>query len=189
MKGKDLLLPVLCSIMDMIAVIGAGRHSGKTTAVEALVRELKKRGLKVGTIKQIHEQDFSIDKRGKDSWRHVGAGADVVVTASPAEVAAIKRIPGKDRFQEAVMLLDGQNLDIVIVEGHPGISVPMVYAARGEGATKAKPIDDNVICIVSLTPENFHESRLPVYHIIKESPRIADLVLKKLEKGERGAGE
>ena len=166
--------------MDVIAVIGAGQNSGKTTAVEALVREFKKRGIKVGTIKQIHEGNFTIDKKGKDSWRHAEAGAEIVVAASPSEVAAIKRIEGKNRFKEALALLKGQELDLVIVEGHPGVSVPMVYAARDVKKEGAKPMDENVLCIVSLSPEKFPKGGLPVYHTIKEISNVASFILERL---------
>jgi molybdopterin-guanine dinucleotide biosynthesis protein len=44
--------------MNVVAVIGAGQNSGKTTAVVALVSEFGLRGLRVGTIKQIHERKF-----------------------------------------------------------------------------------------------------------------------------------
>jgi hypothetical protein len=84
--AKTYYLKCIVASMDMIAVIGAGQNSGKTTAVEALVSEFTKRGLKVGTVKQIHEQNFSIDKKGKDTWRHSRAGAEIVVAASPNQV-------------------------------------------------------------------------------------------------------
>jgi molybdopterin-guanine dinucleotide biosynthesis protein B len=168
--------------MDVIAVIGAGQNSGKTTAVEALVAEFKKRGLKVGTIKQIHEQNFSIDKRGKDTWRHTQAGAEIVVAASPNEVVAIKKITGKNRFNEALKLLKGQDLDMLVVEGHPGRNVPMIYAARDQNPIGAKPIDENVVCIVSLSPENFKNPMIPVYHIRDETSKIVELISKELKK-------
>jgi molybdopterin-guanine dinucleotide biosynthesis protein B len=166
--------------MKVIAVIGAGQNSGKTTAVEALVKEFKKRGLKIGTLKQIHEKNFKFDKKGKDSWRHAKAGADVVVAASPNQAVAIKSIEGKNRFKEALQLLEGQKLDLLIVEGHPGIKVPMIYAARDENIDPSKPIDENVLCIVSLNPGNFSGKPLPAYHIKKETSKICDLIWAKL---------
>jgi molybdopterin-guanine dinucleotide biosynthesis protein B len=168
--------------MDVVAVIGAGQNSGKTTAVVALVSEFSSRGLRVGTIKQIHERNFSIDKRGKDTWRHTEAGAKIVVAASPVEIAAIKRIGEENRYTEAMKILDGQGLDLVIVEGHPGVNVPMIYAAKDENIVKDKPIDENVLCFVSLTPENFKKmGDLPVYHMLEETARIADLISEKLD--------
>ncbi len=168
--------------MDVVSVIGAGQNSGKTTAVEALVREFVSRGLRVGTIKQIHERNFTLDRRGKDSWRHAEAGARIVVLASPNEIGAIKRITDGNRYEESLRLLEGEDLDILIVEGHPGVNVPMVYAARDETVVKAKPVDDNVVCIVSLGPEKFKSIGLPVFHINRDIERIADLLLGELKE-------
>ncbi len=173
--------------MKIIAVTGSGQNSGKTSAVEELVKEFKSRGYRVGTIKQIHEQGFSLDKRGKDTWRHREAGADIVIAASPDEIAAIKSVK-KNRIQEALDILKSQKLDIVICEGHPGMDVPMVYALREGGPIKEKPIDKNVLCVVSLTPEKV-DINLPIYHVVEERNKVADVIIETLIKGERGAGE
>jgi molybdopterin-guanine dinucleotide biosynthesis protein B len=165
--------------MDMIAVIGAGQNSGKTTTVEMLVKEFKKKGYRVGTIKQIHESNFSFDKEGKDSWRHTKAGADVVVAAAPHEVMAIKKVRS-NRLKEALSLIELQSLDILIIEGHPGIEMPMIYAARDENTSKEKPIDENVFCIVSMSPEKFSKGKLPVFHMVDDVEIIFNLILKKL---------
>jgi molybdopterin-guanine dinucleotide biosynthesis protein B len=62
-------------------VIIAGRSgSGKTSLLERLIPEFKKRGLRVGTIKH-HHGDFDIDHPGKDSWRHKNAGAEKTVVS------------------------------------------------------------------------------------------------------------
>lgn len=165
--------------MKILAVIGAGQNTGKTTMVVNLVEELTGRGLAVGTIKQVHERNFSFDKKGKDSWRHAEAGARIVIAASPVELAAIKRINGRDRLEEALKLIGEQELDILIIEGHPGIDVPMVYAARSfESISPDKPVDPNVVCLVSLTPEELGDQRLPVFHIVDDRASIADLLLK-----------
>ena len=50
------------------------KNSGKTTLVEALVRELTGRGWRIATVKHAHH-DFDIDKEGTDSFRHRKAGA------------------------------------------------------------------------------------------------------------------
>ncbi|MFQ5887918.1 MAG: molybdopterin-guanine dinucleotide biosynthesis protein B, partial [Candidatus Hydrothermarchaeales archaeon] len=114
--------------MNILAVVGRGRKSGKTTTVECLVRELTSRGYKVGTIKHIHEEDFTIDTEGKDTWRHTKAGAKIVVSAAPKEVCAIKKLYGRDRFKEAVHMLEGESLDYIIVEGNPKITMPLILA-------------------------------------------------------------
>ncbi len=163
--------------MKIIAVTGSGQNAGKTTAVVNLVSEFKRRGLRVGTIKQIHEMNFSMDKRGKDSWRHAEAGADIVIAASPVEAVAIKRIKGLNRYSEALALLAGQELDILIIEGHPGVDMPMLYAAHDSSVCESKPIDKSVVAVVSLSPENFGEMSLPVFHMVRDVSQVADLVL------------
>jgi hypothetical protein len=69
-----------------------------------------------------------------------------------------------------------------VIEGHPGLNIPMIYSARDEKQDKAKPIDENVICIVSLSPVNFKKPKIPVYHTRDETSTIADLILKEITK-------
>ena len=57
------------------------KNSGKTTLVEALVREMTARGLRISTVKHAHHA-FEIDVPGKDSYRHLEAGAHEVIVAS-----------------------------------------------------------------------------------------------------------
>lgn len=66
-------------IVPSIAVIG-GKSSGKTSAVEVIVQALKKRKLTSMTIKHVSQSDFSVDKKGTDTWRHWKAGAEIVST-------------------------------------------------------------------------------------------------------------
>jgi molybdopterin-guanine dinucleotide biosynthesis protein MobB len=96
----------------VVSVIGF-HGSGKTKVVEAIVRELTKNGYRVGTVKHITDPDFTIDEPGKDTWVHARAGAKVVVSVAPNEVARIeKRSAG---LREVLRTLNG--LDFVIVEG------------------------------------------------------------------------
>lgn len=74
----------------IIAVVG-GKKSGKTTAVEALTRELTKRGYQVAAVKHISEEGFSFDTEGKDTWRFAQAGAKTIIAVSPNEVVTIKK--------------------------------------------------------------------------------------------------
>ncbi|MFQ6135899.1 MAG: molybdopterin-guanine dinucleotide biosynthesis protein B [Candidatus Hydrothermarchaeales archaeon] len=171
--------------MNILAVVGAGRKSGKTTTVEALVEELSSRGHRVGTIKQIHEEYFSIDKEGKDTWRHTRAGAEMVVSAAPREVCAIKSLRGKDRFKEAVHLLEGESLDYIVMEGDPRISLPRILVVRTtEEAKNFLETLDHVICISSLTEEGIDKDALevPVFNPLDDVKEMADLVEKVFER-------
>ena len=52
--------------MIICAIVGV-RKSGKTTTVTGLVRELKARGHRVGTVKSVFCPEFSIDTPGSNT--------------------------------------------------------------------------------------------------------------------------
>jgi len=53
----------------ILSIIGKS-GSGKTTLIENLVRGMKTRGYRIGTIKHHAHLGFEIDHPGKDTWRH-----------------------------------------------------------------------------------------------------------------------
>jgi molybdopterin-guanine dinucleotide biosynthesis protein B len=108
---------------QIIAVVGKSK-SGKTTLIERLIPEIKKRGYRVGSVKHAHH-GFEIDQEGKDSYRHRAAGADVAVVTSPDQIAMVKRIE-HDSLDTLEIFFD--DVDLVLVEGykrtrHPKIEV------------------------------------------------------------------
>jgi len=106
---------------QIIAVVGKSR-SGKTTLIEKLIPELKKRGYRVGTVKHAHH-GFNIDQKGKDSYRHRSAGADVVVVAAPGEIAMVKKIK-TDSLDDLEIFFD--DMDLVLVEGYKRARKPKI---------------------------------------------------------------
>ena len=171
--------------MNILAIVGAGRNSGKTTTVERLVEELTKRDFSVGTIKQIHEMDFSIDKKGKDTWRHAHAGAKIVVSAAPREICAIKTIEPSERFREAMRMLENESLDYIVVEGDPQITLPRILCSRTkEDAKRLIGEPEHAICISSLSPDKVKSKDidLPVLSPVEDIAKIADLVEKVFER-------
>ena len=51
-----------------IVSVAAWSGTGKTTYLEKLIPEFKRRGLRVAALKH-DAHDFDIDREGKDSWR------------------------------------------------------------------------------------------------------------------------
>jgi molybdopterin-guanine dinucleotide biosynthesis protein MobB len=108
---------MVIGMIPIITVVGTSK-SGKTTLIEYLISHLSKEGLKIGTIKHVHHAGFSIDVKGKDTWRHSQAGAEIVVTVAPKEIAIIKK--GENFYQELDEILDlvkDEKLDLLIIEG------------------------------------------------------------------------
>src|SRR3990167_7731641 len=83
----------------VVHVIGAS-DSGKTTLIERLIPRLRANGIRIGTVKHTHH-GFEMDRPGKDSWRHVQAGADAIAVISPERAAWIMRTPDEHSIHEA----------------------------------------------------------------------------------------
>ena len=102
------------SEVTIVSVVGKS-GSGKTTFLEKLLPELKRRGYRVATVKH-DTHGFDIDHPGKDSWRHAKAGADVVIISSPQRLALIERLDEEMPLGEIARYIRG--VDIIITEGY-----------------------------------------------------------------------
>ena len=55
--------------MKVFSVVGI-TQSGKTSTVESIIGELKRRRYSVGSVKEIHFEAFAIDTPGSNTYRH-----------------------------------------------------------------------------------------------------------------------
>lgn len=101
--------------MKIVAVVGR-KKSGKTRLATMLIRSLRDMGYKVASAKHVHHADFSIDKVGKDSWKHGEAGATPNIIISPREVAVVWRDRSISSINELIDLVRG-GADFLILEG------------------------------------------------------------------------
>ena len=99
----------------VIAVVGS-KSSGKTATIEILTKELTKRGYKVAAIKHIPEQDFTIDREGKDTWRFAQSGAKTIVSVASYEIATLEKIDTTS-FSLEEILQRCRSADLVFFEG------------------------------------------------------------------------
>ncbi|MEM3617039.1 MAG: molybdopterin-guanine dinucleotide biosynthesis protein B [Candidatus Bathyarchaeia archaeon] len=173
----------------VIAVLGS-KESGKTATIEALTRELTSRGYKVAAVKHIPERDFTIDTKGKDTWRFAVAGAKTVVCVSPKEIATIEKGDINDLSLKAIVE-KCRGSDIILIEGFRKIlgknpNVPKIVAVKSEEevdeALKAfKPI------IAFTGPYSAMEKDLPTpyFDVLKEQAKLVELV-EKIIREKRG---
>jgi len=129
-------------------LIFAGRSdSGKTTFLEKLIPELKKRGLRVGTIKH-HLGDYNIDNPGKDSWRHKKAGAEKTVISSTTQIGIVMDVDHDYRPYELLPFFS--EMDIVLVEGYKEESLPKVEVFRPDVHETPLYLEDhNLIALIT----------------------------------------
>ena len=124
----------------IISIVGKS-NSGKTTLIEKIVPELKKRGYKVGTIKHDAHR-FEIDYPGKDSYRHFQAGSDTAVICSSEKLALVKRLSRSLSLDELVEQFF-PDVDIVITEGYRAEDKPQIEVFRSTVPHESPCGDEN----------------------------------------------
>ena len=130
---------------QIIRIVGRSQ-SGKTTLIEKLIPELKRRGYKIGTIKHSHHV-FDFDKSGKDSWRHKDAGADTVIISSPGKFAMVKN-DDRGTLDGLVKFFD--DMDLVITEGYKKEKKPKIEVVREARHTNVLlRADRHLVAVVS----------------------------------------
>jgi len=115
------------SATPVVCIVGQS-GSGKTTYIEKLIGEIKKRGYRLAVIKH-HPHDFDIDVEGKDSWRYMQAGSDAAVVSAPHKVGLIKNVD-HDLVPDELKKLVGGGFNIVIIEGFKKSDAPKIEVHR-----------------------------------------------------------
>ncbi len=114
--------------MKVFQIVGV-RRSGKTATVEALIRELKSRGYRVGTVKCIGCPVFTLDTRkNSNTARHREAGADLVVAFGPREVDFV--FPRQLDMDHTLKIMAAEGLDFCIMEGGYAYDLPRIVCFR-----------------------------------------------------------
>lgn len=146
--------------MPPAVIIAGWSGSGKTTLVEKLLPLLKKKDLKVGTVKH-HHAALEIDKEGKDTYRHRKAGADRTILSSPDNIAMIMGSDHDPHLDELLPFMHG--LDIVIVEGYKKEKRPKIEIFRSSVHETPRFINDpDLIAIASDTKLDL---KVPVFDL------------------------
>lgn len=177
-------------MIPTIAVVGTSK-SGKTTLIEYLISHLSKEGLKIGTVKHVHHAGFSIDVKGKDTWRHSQAGAKIVVTVAPKEIAIIKK--GETFYQELDEILDlvkDEKLNLLIIEGFHSLTAKRpdifkVITAKNEEDLR-RTLEGTVEPILAITGPLaqqklvLSEISTPIINLKDQGEKLLELVKKEV---------
>ena len=162
-----------------VVSIVAKSGTGKTTLLEKLIAELKKRGYRVGAVKH-DAHSFSIDHEGKDSWRLTQAGADTMLITSPEKIAMVKRNPLNQELELSETLASYTvDLDIVLTEGFKRSAMPKIEVHRQERSDRllcrGEEHDPTLLAVASDSPLRLD---VPVYDI-NNACGLCDLIVAK----------
>lgn len=157
--------------MKVMGVIGY-KDSGKTSLVVGLSRALKKRGYRVATVKHIHGE---IDLPQANTAKH-GQYTGEVAAISERESAVFFK--GKKNLEDIMGYLEA---DFVLVEGFKSErTYPKVVCLREKD--EAKDLFDGLQILVAVFSPKKLRLGLPVFHILKDVERIADIIEKRAFK-------
>jgi len=160
--------------MKVFSVAGF-HHTGKTTVVVNLIKEMKRRNHSIVSIKDIHAENFSMEKEGSNSWKHWSASNDVVFARGLKETYQIwhRRLTLNEMLSHLVA-------EYVIVEGMRSEPLPRIICAKDE--TQLQEIMDNTVFAISgiFADSNSSWHDLPVYKSDSEIGKLADLVEEKV---------
>ena len=171
---------------QVIAVVGT-KKSGKTTTIENLIKELKRRGYKIGVIKHVPEPDFTIDTPGKDTWRYAQAGATTIVSASAKEIATIEKI-SLETITLNALLKKCKNEDVIFIEGlkkkidkKRSIYKIAVVRTMDEALTAAETYKPILAFSGEYSTENLN-FETPYADSMKDAEKLANIIEEKLLK-------
>ena len=169
----------------IVAVVGSSK-SGKTTAVEALIKGLSKRGYTVASAKHIPDLEFTIDTDGKDTWRYAKAGASSVLSVAPKELTLIKKVDITEYSLEQIVAETPNEADIIILEGFKGLveqdtTIPKIVATKtDEEISEALERYKNILAFISHIPDGKVDTPVPFIDALKEPQKLVDLVNNKV---------
>jgi len=122
-------------------------ESGKTTLLEGVIAELKRRGYKTAAIKHAHET-FEIEKQDSSSWHLGQAGAVAVAVSSPQEFAVFRKTDLELTPQEISRYIE-EDYDLLLTEGFKQSSNMKVEVHRKEQGNRLLALPDELLALVS----------------------------------------
>lgn len=158
-------------MIPAVSVVGKS-DSGKTTLLEKLLREAKRRGWRVATVKHdVH--GFDMDKPGKDTWRHAQAGADMVVISSPNKIAILESVE-EDQTLDAV-LSRIRGVDLIFTEGYKRANKPKIEVFRSV-------MHQDLLCepeeLIAIASDVQFDNGVPCYDL-DDAAGLCDLIAGK----------
>jgi molybdopterin-guanine dinucleotide biosynthesis protein MobB len=178
--------------LPRVVTVTGLRGSGKTTVVEALLRELTRRGLRACSIKSTSHDCVTIQPEAVDTRRHLAAGAEIAVAISATETAVFLRgtpVPAR----EIIGRLLPPDIDWIVCEGAAAELAPapvILCLARFEDYEEAVRIrevaESRILAISGAAAASPDAGRIhpgaaasPVLNVLdpQEARRLADIVM------------
>lgn len=128
-----------------LLTISGVKNSGKTTLISRLLPELKKKGLRIATIK--HDgHNFEPDVEGTDSFIHRKSGAEGVAIYSKNRWMVIRE---DEKKTELDFIEEFSDFDLIILEGFKLSDYKKIEVIRSEVSSKPATKKESVLAYVT----------------------------------------
>jgi len=161
-------------MQPIISIVGKS-GVGKTTLLEGLIIDLKRRGYKVAVIKHAGD-DFELDKKGKDSWRLSQAGGGVVAVSSPHKLVVMRQMEHDQSPQELSRFI-GWDCDLILTEGFKQGNNPKIEVHRKEQGKELLCPPQQLLAVVTDEPLDVDVPQFSA----DEVQRLVDLIESRLQ--------
>jgi molybdopterin-guanine dinucleotide biosynthesis protein B len=160
--------------VPIISVVG-NSGVGKTTFLEKLIPELKRRGYRVAAIKH-DAHNFQMDHPGKDTYRLAEAGSDVVTISAVHKLALLEMVE-EERSLDDLAAMVSERVDIILTEGYRRAAKAKIEVSRREYGSELVASPQDLLALV--TDQQF---RLAIPHFgLDDAPGVADLLERRFE--------
>lgn len=159
--------------MKVFNVMGYTK-TGKTTTIEKIIEELRNRNYTVGSIKDIHFEEFAIDTPGTNTDRHRQAGSQLVTARGLYETDIL--FPRQLDLYEIVKFYD---YDFLVIEGYSDSNTPKILTASDVDDIESK-IDETVFLISGKIADNIDSYKgIPAISALDDVNLIVDIIVEK----------
>lgn len=150
-------------------------NSGKTTLMEKVIAQCTKElGWDVATIKHHgHQGDQLYSENGKDSDRHLKAGAKVTAVEGGGEMA-LHITKHVENLPSTIRLMETFEPNLILVEGYKEEVYPKVVMVKDETDRQLLDSCQNVIAVVTwLQP---FKAAIPVFSLEEEQDYLSYII-------------
>lgn len=160
--------------MKVLAVSGFS-HTGKTTTIAAIIKEMTKRGFSVGMIKDSRCEGLTLDTEGTDTYIHKQAGAKLVAlrALNETDIMYTSRL-GLSKIMEHF------DQDIVILEGFSKYDIPKIVTGIIPFDLKARTTPKTFAYSGVISNQEKSYNGLPVINSLTEVTKLCDLIMMKV---------
>lgn len=159
--------------MKIIMIKGI-TQTGKTTTAEAVIRELRKRGYSVGSVKDIHFEAFTMETEGTNTDRHKKAGAHPVTGRGIHETDVMFNYK-----MDIDDILDFYHTDYVVLEGDSGANCPNIITGKTIEDLDYQ-YNELTIAVSGVVANEINEYRdIPVINGVTDIKRLVDYIEEK----------